>query len=417
MDEIALSEVSSIYSGFAFKSSDLQKSEGIPIIKIANIHDRNVSSECIDYLPKSLYAQKLDRYTLQKNDILIAMTGAGSVGKVGKMRIVTRQFLVNQRVAIVRINPIRYYPEFAYQVLSNGEYEKFLYQIGLGAGQPNISPSDIGNLIIRNPPLFTQQKIAAILSAYDTLIENNTRRIRILEDMAQAIYREWFVNFRFLGHEVVRMVESGLGPVPEGWEVCVLRSIAEVNSESIKRDNEPDEIGYIDITSVSTGSIDSINWMKYTDAPGRARRIVRNGDTIWSTVRPNRKSYCLILDPEPNTIVSTGFAVIRAKEVPFTFLFHELTTDSFVSYLTNHATGAAYPAVKTDDFENAKIIKPDDETLIKFHEIVEPIYGIKSYLSQKNANLRRARDLLLPKLIRGEIDVSDLNIRIPEAEA
>jgi len=98
--------------------------------------------------------------------------------------------------------------------------------LGLGAGQPNVSPSDIGGLKIPLPPLPTQRKIAAILSAYDDLIENNTRRIRILEEMAQAIYREWFVHFRFPGHEGVRMVESELGMIPEGWEVKPFSQIA-----------------------------------------------------------------------------------------------------------------------------------------------------------------------------------------------
>jgi len=212
---ITLSEIASIYSGFAFKSNDLSK-DGIPVIKIANIQNKKVQKQCNDFLPENLCNPKLQKYFLDKYDVLIAMTGAGSVGKMGKMRRVDRKYLVNQRVAIVRTNPQIADPEYVYQTLSDDNYEKILYGLGLGAGQPNVSPSEIGSLEIPFPPLPTQRKIAAILSAYDDLIENNMRRIKILEEMAQALYREWFVKFRFPGHEKVKMVESELGMVPEG---------------------------------------------------------------------------------------------------------------------------------------------------------------------------------------------------------
>src|SRR5947209_16011146 len=126
------------------------------------------------------------------------------------------------------------------------------------------------------PSLFVQHKIAVILSAYDDLIENNTRRIAILEEMAQALYREWFVHFRFPGHEKIRMVESVLGMIPEGWEVVKLGDVAVINSSSIKKGMEPFEVNYVDINSVSTGRIDNIEPIPFALAPGRARRIVRH---------------------------------------------------------------------------------------------------------------------------------------------
>jgi len=130
--------------------------------------------------------------------------------------------------------------------------------------------------------------------------------------------------------------------VPEGGSEK-LGKIADINASSLKKGQEPDEINYIDIASVSTGQIDKIEHLAHSDAPSRARRVVKSGDIIWSTVRPNRKSYSVILNPPPNLIVSTGFAVISAKHAPYTYLYHALTTNDFVGYLTNHATGAAYP--------------------------------------------------------------------------
>jgi len=266
------------------------------------------------------------------------------------------------------------------------------------------------------PPLPIQRKIAAILSAYDDLIENNTRRIAILEEMAQALYREWFVHFRFPGHEKIAMVESVLGMIPEGWEVVKLGDVVDINASNIRKGHEPALINYIDIASVSPGKVDKVDAMEFANAPGRARRIVKRGDIIWSTVRPNRRSYSMILDPPENLIVSTGFAVISGKHVPYTYLYHTLTTNDFVGYLTNRATGAAYPAVNSEDFQRALIIRPSSRLLDKFHAIVAPMFDQKQNLLNKNANLRRTRDLLLPRLVAGEIDVEGMEV-IAEAAA
>lgn len=265
-------------------------------------------------------------------------------------------------------------------------------------------------------PLFdlpSQRRIVSILSAYDDLIENNTRRIAILEEMARRIYEEWFVRFRFPGHEKVRMKESELGVVPEGWEIRSLGDIAAINAKSIRAGNAPREILYIDIASVTPGVIEQKQPYSFDDAPGRARRVVAHGDVIWSCVRPNRRSYALVLNPEPALIASTGFAVLSAVEVPYSWLYFSVTTDAFVAYLTNHATGAAYPAVTAAVFESAPTLLPDSIVLQEFHAIIEPMLLLCESLKRKNANLRTTRDLLLPKLISGELDVSHL----PEPEA
>jgi type I restriction enzyme S subunit len=270
---------------------------------------------------------------------------------------------------------------------------------------------------ISAPPLPTQYKIAAILSAYDDLIENNLRRINILDEMAQNLYREWFVKFRFTGHEKARFTDSPLGRIPEGWEVVRIKDVADVNARNIKKGEAPAEIAYIDIASVSPGSIDNIEMMTFSDSPSRARRITRHGDVIWSSVRPNRRSFSLIIDPPANLVVSTGFAVISANDVPFTYLYQTVTTDDFVAYLVNHAKGAAYPAVSAEDFENADILIPSNKVLSNFDDHVLPTAVLAHRLKAKNATLRRTRDLLLPKLISGQVDVSELDIAVPEDDA
>jgi type I restriction enzyme S subunit len=143
------------------------------------------------------------------------------------------------------------------------------------------------DFLIELPDSDIQRKIAALHSAYDDLIENNTRRITIQETMAQTSYREWFMHFRFPGHEMVWMEDSPRRRIPEGWQIEKLGNIAEINAVSPRNGNSPEETHYVDISSVSAGQIDKIEQIPLTEAPSRAKRIVRHGGVIWSAVRPN----------------------------------------------------------------------------------------------------------------------------------
>lgn len=297
-------------------------------------------------------------------------------------------------------------PRFYYYLFRSPIGRALMSSIASQTAVSGITGTNLVRLVVPHPPLSTQRRIADVLLAYDELIENNTRRIKILEEMAQALYREWFLHFRFPDHEGIKLVESPLGEIPKGWEIKKLGEIAGINASSIKRDSGLAEIDYVDIASVVLGRIEKTEHYSLADAPGRARRVITHGDTIWSCVRPNRRSYALILNPKTNLIVSTGFATISPKTVPYTYLYHVLTTDVFVGYLTNRARGAAYPAVTADDFREASVLRPPDNLLDEFHELCTSHFDLIQSLSHANATLRQTRDQLLPKLIAGEVNVS-----------
>lgn len=282
--------------------------------------------------------------------------------------------------------------------------------VSRGTTQDNLSLDKLLSFELLVPPLPVQRKIAAVLAAYDELIENDLRRIEILEEMAQAIYREWFVFFRYPGHDADDLIDSPLGPIPKGWDVTALAEVADVNAISVRKGSAPAEINYVDISSVSPRSVDATKSMPFEEAPSRARRVVRSGDTIWSTVRPNRRSFALVLDPPENTIASTGFAVLTPTKVPYSYLYSAVGNHEFAAYLTNHARGAAYPAVNVEDFEKAAVLRPPGGLLDTFHDRTAPMLKLAQVLSSTNRNLRTTRDLLVPKLISGDIDVSDLDI-------
>jgi type I restriction enzyme S subunit len=267
-----------------------------------------------------------------------------------------------------------------------------------GTSNPSLTRDRFGAQAFPCPPLDTQRRIAAVLAAYDALIDNNTKRIRALEEMARAVYREWFVHFRYPGHSGSR----------SSWPRRPLRELAEINARQVDLRAAPEEIGYIDIASVGVGRIEQVTQMRFDDAPGRARRVVRHGDILWSCVRPNRRSHALVLHPQPDTIASTGFAVLTARAVPFVYLYFATTTEQFVGHLVGHATGSAYPAVTAATFEAAEIDVPEARLADAFARHVDPIVEMQHWLHERNRALREARDLLLPKLLSGALAVDGI---------
>ncbi len=354
--------------------------------------------------------EKFAKHFLAQGDLVISRSGRVGTTAVFErfiMPVLPGAFLIKFCLT-EKANPY-YYKYF----FNSPEGQKLIQSVATGAAQQNINITNVKRLMVPLPSTNEQDAIVGFLSTYDDLIKNNTQRIALLEEMAQRLCEEWFVKFRFPGHEEV----SFDGELPSGWNIQNLEAVATVNPESIKPRSAPEIIHYIDIASVSPGHIESIKTMDFSEAPGRARRKVRSGDVIWSCVRPNRRSHALVIAPDQDTIASTGFAVLRASRIPYSYLYQAVTTDSFVSYLVNHATGAAYPAVKQSDFEAAKIMVPSQHLLEKFNDSVEPMLRLAHSLEKKNANIRAQRDLLLPKLVSGQIDVSEIVLPDTEGQA
>ncbi|MCB0747731.1 MAG: restriction endonuclease subunit S [Ignavibacteriae bacterium] len=403
---ISLGNVSKVFSGYAFKAKDLTKDkDGISIIKIANIQDKKVLDTCQTYLPKNLYNEKLKKYYLREEDFLIAMTGAGSVGKVGKMVNPKGKFLVNQRVGIVRVNSRLADPRFVYYLLSQDAFENYMYGLGLGAGQPNISPSNISNIEINAPDLQTQRKIASILSAYDDLIENNTRRIKILEEMAQSIYKEWFVNFRFPGHEKVKFVDSELGKIPEGWKIHKFNDVIDMNPrESIDKTRLKKFVG-MEKLNTSNMIIDGYN-LKL----GNSGSKFRNYDVLFARITPSlengKTGFVQFLENSEIGFGSTELIVFRSKLVNPEYVYFLSRDNEFRQNAINSMVGASgRQRVQNDSLKNYEVVKPSKEYLDMFADLVTPKFRSIQYLHLKNNNLRKTRDLLLPKLMSGEVEV------------
>lgn len=383
--------------GTQLKASDYVP-DGTPVINVRNIGFGGLRPEKIEYVSDHT-TDKLSAHLLRERDIVFGRKGA-----VDRHLFVTNEherWMQGSDCIRLRFNTDDVCSRFiSYAFLRDEHQQWMLTQAGNKATMASLNHDIIKRIPIRLPPRPTQAEIVNVLSAYDDLIENNRRRISLLEDAARQLYREWFVRLRFPGHEHVGIVDG----VPEGWERKKLGVISELNRATLRSGHDGD-IEYVDIASVVPGQISETKTLAFRDAPSRARRVLTHGDIIWSCVRPNRRSHALIWQPSDNLIASTGFSVITPTEVPTAFLYFATTTDAFVGYLENHARGAAYPAVTSKDFEKATILVPPRTLLSSFQEAVDPVFDQIHNLRQQNQKLRAARDLLLPKLMSGEIQV------------
>jgi len=293
-------------------------------------------------------------------------------------------------------------PAFVYYLAKTELLRETAIQSMVGAsGRQRADVESLRQLEIYLPDLPTQREIGKVLAYYDDLLDTNRRRIALLEESARLLYSEWFVYMRYPGC----FSPQNASELPEGWEIKPLAEMAVVNRASLGSNSKFEDIQYVDIASVETGIVLGTSKMRYSEAPGRARRLVQHGDVIWSCVRPNRRSYALLWEPDADVVVSTGFAVLTASSVPFSYLYFVTTSDDFVAYLTNRATGAAYPAVSGKDFEEAPVLCPDSQVLQDFDERCLPMLELRSKLIRQNACLTEARDALLPKLMSGAIQV------------
>ena len=380
------------------KMLDEKKNRGELMTYLANANVRWGEFNLDNLREMKFEPRDLDRYGLQYGDIV--MCEGGEPGRCAIWKDQVPGMMIQKALHRIRPHPGLDSRFLFYSFLKKRRNDE-LSGLFTGSTIKHLPREKLAKVRIDVPPLPIQQRIASVLSAYDDLIENNQRRIALVEEAARLLYREWFVHIRFPGHEHVKITDG----LPEGWRWRTLGNIAETNKESYRAKELPDEIDYIDISSVEQGRVVSKTRIPASEAPGRARRKIRDGDTIWSNVRPNLRAYALMLEPGDLDVVSTGFTVLTATRVPCTWLYMFVTTDNFVSHLVNHATGAGYPAVRPEDFERAALPLPPRVLLDHFHEAAEPNLRLICKLDQQNQKLAQARDLLLPRLMNGEVAV------------
>ncbi len=279
-----------------------------------------------------------------------------------------------------------------------------LLQMAGGSTMPNLTQAAIKQFPIPYPP--HRSKIAAILSAYDDLIENNLRRIKILEEMAQLIYREWFVHFRFPGHEKVKLVDSPLGKVPEGWEVKNLLDVADVTYgfafKSKHFNNEGNGMPVVRIRNVLAAESNTFSTENAGD-----KYLVKNGDILVGMDGDFHMGFW----SGGEAYLVQRVARFRSKgEIGSYHLF--LALKEPIKNFNATITGTTVAHLGDKHIRTIKVLWPTQELISQTREMLDTLLDLLLKLRFKNQTLRQTRDLLLPKLISGELDVSDLDIDI-----
>ena len=318
---------------------------------------------------------------------------------------------LGRRLALIRPNPEAVNTRWLHYYFFGPEWRAVVAANTLsGATVERIPLSSFPDFPIRLPDLQTQRRIASILSAYDDLIENNTRRIAILEEMARRIYEEWFVRFHFPGHEQVKMVESELGLIPEGWKVVAASDAITINPKV----RVPKE-GLKPFVPMGSLSENSMLIAGIEEREGNSGSKFQNGDTLFARITPcleNGKTGFVQFLPSHDAVAfgSTEFIVLRSRALCPEYVYALARSDEFRANAIKSMSGATgRQRVKEACFDAFLLAQPDAETLQRYREIVQPMFAMIRKLAAKNANLRVTRDLLLPKLISGELDVSTLS--------
>ena len=383
---------SKIGSGATPKGGSMVYTEqGISLIRSQNVYNLRFSYDGIVYINDEA-ARKLDGVAIKEGDILINITG----DSVARTCIVPPNILparVNQHVAIIRPNSDALDSRFLnYYLVTPYMQAKMLgLAVGKGASRNAMTKEMIENFLIPLPPLSIQNKIASILTAYDNLIENNQKRIKLLEQMAQRLYHEWFVRFRFPGYEKAKFVDG----IPQGWEygrlseVLSLLDSKRIPLSSMERDTMEPNYPYY-------GAAGQLGFVEDYIFDGTYLLLGEDGSVItedgypylqyvWGKFWVNNHAH--IIEQRGNYSVEFLYC-----------MFKKMNVQSIV-------TGVAQPKISQGRLFMKKVLLPSDIVLKVFNGKIQPLFSQIKVLTEQNKNLTKQRDLLLPRLMSGKLAV------------
>ena len=388
-----------VLSGFAFKSKDFSDT-GIPVIKIKNITPPSVSLIDLSYVPEEI-ADQNRKFILSYDDVLIALTGshinqmASVVGRVAKVKY-SEKTVLNQRVGKITVNDSDDCDlDFVYYYLSQDKVKiELASKAGGAANQANISPTDIKNLMFPFPNIDVQRKIASVLRTYDDLIENNQKQIKLLEEAAQRLYKEWFIDLRFPGHESTPIVDG----VPEGWREQPLYQIADVVMGQSPKSEYYNQVGEGLPFHQGVGSYGN-RFVSDETYSTSFTRIAEAGSILFSVRAPVGR-----LNLTKNKVViGRGLAAINHRRGAQSYLFYLLKEKFFRDDIIGN--GSIFASISKEELLNQKFLIPLDSLVGQFNGIAGGIDKKIDILSEQIRLLTEARDRLLPKLMSGEIEV------------
>lgn len=370
----------------------------IPWVKSQELVEARVTAteECISETGLRASSAKL----LPPDTVLMAMYGA-NVGQLGWLGI---EATVNQAICAMVTDPAVTDPRFLYYALAGARAS--LIAKAHGAAQQNLSQQLITPFALRVPDLATQQQIGTVLRSIDDLIENNRRRVQVLEEIARAIHREWFVKFRYPGHDDVPLVDSILGPIPENWTVGVVDDLltnVKVALDPASIDPETPAVG---LEHIPRRQITLADW-GFAGDQGSRKAVFVKGDILFGRIRP----YFHKVSVAPvDGICSTDAIVIRPSALHWGQVVAEVSSPEFVAYATSTSNGTKMPRADWKVIGQWPVVVPPLSVAEAFTDRVRGQLGMAEKLMFQNRSLAALRELLVPKLVSGKVDVSTINL-------
>lgn len=395
--------------GFAFKGEHFRDEGEFIVLTPGNFHEsggfkhKNGKEKYYDGpIP--------DGFLLRKGDIVVAMTEQAR-GLLGSSATVPSDgvYLHNQRLGLLQVSDAECLDlRFCYHLMNTPRVRGQLQATATGSKVRHTAPERIEAVRVRLPPVASQVRIAAVLDTIDDLIENNRRRAEILEEMARLIYREWFVHFRFPGYEDVELVDSALGPIPAGWSVVPFSGLADfVNGFAFKPAHWQDEgLPIVKIKELKNGV--TADTPRYHGEDIKERYFVDDGDLLFSW-SAHLDAYIWSHGP---ALLNQHLFVVRPYDLSRLFMFHSLK--GRMEDFRARAQGTTMHHIKRSALREVSTVVPDDETRKSFERAVAPMLQLQLNLVAQNRVLREVRDLLLPRLISGELDVAELDLELVE---
>ena len=377
-----------------------EENSGYYFISCKDIFDGQINYKNARQITKADFEETHKRTMLEVDDILL--TNSGTIGRMAFVREATTKTTFQKSVAIIKPDKQKVLPRYLYYQLQNC-VPQFINSSN-GSAQKNLLLSTMRTFQIEiEENREKQEKIANTLSAYDDLIENNQKQIKLLEEAAQRIYKEWFVDLRFPGHENTKIVDG----VPEGWNWCKLEDAIQFDPKVTLTKERMKQ--FVPMSALSTSSM-VLDESQFTETTSNSGSKFQNGDTLLARITPcleNGKTACVSgLKSNEGAVGSTEYIVMRAKTINAYMVYLLARTDDFRQSAINSMSGSdGRQRVKSDKLKMLDYLHPTSELVEKFENVAKPIFEKICKLSKQMQQAKQARDLLLPKLMSGEVEV------------
>ena len=347
------------------------------------------------FVPQEYYEKLDEKRKPRINDILYSVVGSFGIPVFIKEN---RPFVFQRHIAILRPNESRIHPRYLYYKMLSKDFYMKADAVAIGAAQRTISLTSLRNMEISIPCKDSQKRIADILSAYDNLIENNQKQIKLLEEAAQRLYKQWFIDLRFPGHETTPIVDG----LPQGWRKGCLADIVRDVGINEKKENRTNYSYYLPIDCLPKKSLTYMDFNNIELAESSLVAFSEN-DIVFGAMRPY--FHKVVVARDPGLTRSTCFVINTLKQSMWSYAVMLLFDAETIKYATKISVGTTMPYVRWKDFISMPILIPHENVTKDFNRIICPIIDRLKKISKQNINLKQARDRLLPKLMNGELEV------------